>query len=78
VAGLRPAPVWRAPDGGLTYALRGTVAAEAVPGVLAAVADVLGVGVERAPDASAARGAAYLAGLGTGVWAAPGELPARP
>jgi glycerol kinase len=78
VAGLWPAPVWRAPDGGLTRALHGTVDARAVPGVLAAVSDALGVAVEHAPDASAGHGAAYLAGLGTGVWASPRDLPAHP
>jgi glycerol kinase len=55
-----PVPVWRAPDGRLTYAPRGTVEAGTRPGP------------------PAARGAAYLAGLGTGVWGSPDELPASP
>ena len=53
----QPVPVWRAPDGRLTYAPPGAVEAGSVPGV------------------PAARGAAYLAGLGTGVWCSPDALP---
>jgi glycerol kinase len=69
---LRPTLAWRAPDGSLTRALTASVSGEEVAAVLAAVPGA----TLRTPGAhDAARGAAYLAGLGTGVWSSPAGLP---
>ena len=69
---LRPTLAWRAPDGGLTRALTASVSGEEVADVLAAVPGA----TLRTPGAhDAARGAAFLAGLGTGVWSSPAALP---
>ena len=57
--------------------LTASVAADDVAAVLAGVPGAApGCGGQH-DDRDAARGAAYLAGLGTGVWSAPSALPGR-
>lgn len=47
--------------------------------LLQCIADFTGITVERAPEADmSATGAAYFAGLGSGFWASPAELPVMP
>lgn len=86
---LRPLAAWSAANGTETYAVEGSVEAFrtlssvtslAVDGstddvLCRALADTLGIVVARsATVGTAAVGAAFLAGLGVGMWAAPGEL----
>ena len=74
-AGLRPTLAWRAPDGTLTRALTASLAADDVAPVLAGLPGPTRLRGGSNDDHDAARGAAYLAGLGTGVWATPSALP---
>lgn len=60
-SGLLPTAAWRAPDATMTYMLRGAAHGDAEAGGAASVE-------------SAALGAAFMAGLGTGVWASMQEL----
>jgi glycerol kinase len=72
---LRPTLAWRAPDGTLAHGLTASLAADDVAAVLAGLPGPARLREGSHDHSDAARGAAYLAGLGTGVWAAPSALP---